>query len=142
VPQLIWLKVPNKTELYYLSLTINEHKAFDAVFRALNGHDLEYLESKNFDLSSSAAAYDLVKRLEVSASTDLLDLELEYFALILKRVYKELIEKQLLTTETWLECVFIAGGKRFEPDFSAWLNVPLPILAGMVNIAKKYLSTF
>lgn len=133
---MIWLKIPDKTELYYLELGLE----FKAVFRALNGYDLEYLEGTSFELGSNTAIYNLVKRLVVSAEGDLLELGLKDFSAVLKVVYKNLVEKQLLTTEAWLECVFIAGGKRFEPDFSPWLQVPLPVLAGMVNIAKKYLS--
>ena len=134
---MIWIRVKGKTELWYL-----ESVNYSGVFRSLNGHDLQYLEDTDFQLDTSAQIYALVKRLEVATQDDLQDLDLPEFNQVLKLLLSKLVEKQMLKPETWLELVFIASGKRFEPSYDAWLDTPIPILLGMSEIAKKYLQTF
>lgn len=134
---MIWARVKGKTELWYL-----ESENYSGIFRSLNGHDLLYLEDNNFQLSNSAQVYALIKRLELSTKSDLEDLQLSEFNQVLKTLLKKLVEKQMLQPETWLELVFIAGGKRFEPSYEPWLEVPIPVLLGMSKIAEKYLQSF
>lgn len=133
---MLWVKVPDKIELYYL-----EYKEFKAIFRSLNGHDLFYLEENDFELNSLTSVYKLIERLLVSTKDDLTDLALEDFNDIIKILSKNLIEKNLLKPEAWFELVFIAGGKQFSSDWQKWQEMPIPILLGMSNIAKKYLQT-
>lgn len=134
---MIWTRVKGKTELWYL-----ESENYSGIFRSLNGRDLQYLEDNDFQLSNSAQVSALVKRLELSTQSDLEDLELPEFNRVLKTLLKNLVEKQIIQPETWLELVFIAGGKRFEPSFEPWLEVPIPVLLVMSKIAGKYLQSF
>lgn len=134
---MIWTRVKGKTELWYL-----KSENYSGIFRSLNGHDIQYLEDNDFQLSNSTQVYKLAKRLEISTQSDLEDLDLPEFNQVLKILLKSLVEKQMLKPESWLELVFIAGGKRFEPSFEPWLEVPIPVLLGMSKIAEKYLQSF
>lgn len=133
---MIFTRVKGKNELWYL-----ESESYSAIFRSVNGHDLQYLEDEDFDLSTTSAAYKLVKRLEVSTKSDLDELDLPEFNAIIATISRNLLEKQLLKPVTWLELVFICGGKRFDPSWEPWLEVPIPTLLGMAEIAKKYLQS-
>jgi hypothetical protein len=131
------LKVPGKQGLWLL-----QSANYNGIFREINGHDIQHLEDTGFKLDDSSSVYALVKRLEVATNDNLLDLDLAEFNQVLKEVSKTLIEKKILTPECWLELVFIANGKRFDPDYSPWLEVSITQLLGMASIAKKYLQSF
>jgi hypothetical protein len=131
------LKVPGKQGLWLLQST-----NYKGIFREINGHDIQHLEDTRFKLDDSNSVYTLIKRLEVATKDDLLDLDLAEFNKVLKEVCKTLIEKKILTPECWLELVFIANGKRFDPDYSPWLDISITQLLGMSEIAKKYLQSF
>jgi len=128
--------VPGKPGLYFY-----KHGNYQAIFRELNGTDLFWLAENNFKLDSSAEVLELVLRLQVSTKDDILELELEDFSAVLKSILKKLVDKNLLTLETWFELVFIVGGKKFEPDYTPWLNTSITTLLGMSRIAQKYLTS-
>ena len=131
------LRVPGKQGLWFV-----ESANYSGIFRELNGHDIQHLEDTNFKLDDSNSVYTLIKRLEIATKSDLLDLDLVEFNQVLKEVSKTLIEKTIITPEFWLELVFICNGKRFDPDYSPWLDVSITQLLGMSEIAKKYLQSF
>jgi hypothetical protein len=131
-----WIDVPENPGLYFY-----KSPNYQAIFRELNGHDIFWLSERNFDLQNATSVYDLVLRLQVSTADDLLELDFLEFNTALKDICVKLVDKNILTIDTWFELIFLVGGKRFEPDYKPWLTTSIPTLLGMGKIAQKYLTT-
>lgn len=134
---MIIVPVPNRIEMTYV-----EYKDYSGIFRALNGHDLLWLQELKFDLGNSNAVFELLTRLQFNSTIDIAELDLEDFVILTKAICNKLLNKNLITPECWFELVFIANGKSFCHDWEKWLDVPIPVLIGMGEIAKKYLQSF
>lgn len=132
----LWHLVPGKPSLHFYDGT-----NYKAIIREVNGHDLFWLAERDFNLKNAAEVTDLVLRLQVSTRDDLFELELPEFNRTLKDICNKLVEKNIINIESWFEVIFIVGGKRFDPDYTPWLDTSISTLLGMSKIAQKYLAT-
>ena len=128
-------QIPTEFELYGIT-----HEKFIAIVRAPTGADLRGLDLDS--LNSISNLYDFYLKLHIKSTSPLEEESIDMLNKILECFAKELLAKCLMPLDSWLEFIYIVGGKQFSPNWKEWEQTPLTVLMAMAEVAKKHPSAF
>jgi hypothetical protein len=108
--------------------------------RDLTIRDLLWLRSEGVDLSAEPlGALLLYNRLVQKTQENYLisDFPISRYRLFLSAFIDNVMEGKMCTVEEAFKLLWILGGRSFNPEVEAWLDVPMTLLVGLANTAKE-----
>ncbi len=135
------LKIEEYADFTYL-LTLPDESWF--LFRDVTPKDFYTLEieiNPNNSLSEIEKIVSLYSKLILKSSVSLEELNIPEFRMIRDWVSENLLDKKLMTIESWMSLCFQLMKQRFTSDLEWYESQPMTKILAMVEVQSRYVKS-
>ena len=81
---------------------------------------------------------EMLESLVLASSGALQELELSQLQMVQEALYRDYLDRRMMTPGQFMELIYFLEGRKFNPNWSQWLDVPVTVLQEMENVVKQY----